>query len=136
MLLRQSNGGVSARAHLHTPPLFLGSWLGYDDSRWMIVEFLELTFSRHDTCNLRCDTSLALARSSPTWRYTCNDCTSVNTECVMCMIFSVQMIDFALCSHAVVARISPRLAGVVCFFFMQKVVRTSLIWLTVMLRWF
>ena len=36
----------------------------------MIVEFLELTFSRHDTCNLLCDTSLALARSSPTWRYT------------------------------------------------------------------
>ena len=36
----------------------------------MIVEFLELTFSRHDTCNLLCDTSLALARSSPTRRYT------------------------------------------------------------------
>ena len=34
------------------------------------MEFLELTFSRHDTCNLLCDTSLALARSSPTWRYT------------------------------------------------------------------
>ena len=29
----------------------------------MIVEFLELTFSRHDTCNLLCDTSLALARN-------------------------------------------------------------------------
>ena len=38
----------------------------------MIVEFLELTFSRHDTCNLLCDTSLALARSSPTRRYTGN----------------------------------------------------------------
>ena len=49
---------------------FLGSWLEYDDSRWMIVEFLELTFGRHDTCNLLCDTSLALARSSPTRRYT------------------------------------------------------------------
>ena len=36
----------------------------------MIVEFLELTFGRHDTCNLLCDTSLALARSSPTRRYT------------------------------------------------------------------
>ena len=36
----------------------------------MIVELLELTFSRHDTCNLLCDTSLALARSSPTRRYT------------------------------------------------------------------
>ena len=36
----------------------------------MIVEFLELTFSRHDTCNLLCDTSLAHAPSSPTWRYT------------------------------------------------------------------
>ena len=36
----------------------------------MIVEFLELTFSRQDTCNLLCDTSLALARSSPTRRYT------------------------------------------------------------------
>ena len=34
------------------------------------MEFLELTFSRHDTCNLLCDTSLALARSSPTRRYT------------------------------------------------------------------
>ena len=36
------------------------------------MEFLELTFSRHDTCNLLCDTSLSLARSSPTWRYTGN----------------------------------------------------------------
>ena len=36
----------------------------------MIVELLELTFSRHDTCNLLCDTSLALARFSPTRRYT------------------------------------------------------------------
>ena len=34
------------------------------------MEFLELTFSRHDTCNLLCDTSLALAGSSPTRRYT------------------------------------------------------------------
>ena len=40
----------------------------------MIVEFLELTFSRHDTCNLLCDTSLALARFSPTRRYTGNIC--------------------------------------------------------------
>ena len=39
----------------------------------MIVEFLELTFSRHDTCKLLCDTSLALARSSPTRRYTGNN---------------------------------------------------------------
>ena len=36
----------------------------------MIVEFLELTFGRHDTCKLLCDTSLALARFSPTRRYT------------------------------------------------------------------
>ena len=36
----------------------------------MIVEFLEITFSRRDTCKLLCDTSLALARSSPTRRYT------------------------------------------------------------------
>ena len=34
------------------------------------MEFVELTFSRHDTCNLLCDTSLALARFSPTRRYT------------------------------------------------------------------
>ena len=34
------------------------------------MEFLELTFSRHDTCKLLCDTSLAFARSSPTRRYT------------------------------------------------------------------
>ena len=34
------------------------------------MEFLVLTFSRHDTCNLLCDTSLALARVSPTRRYT------------------------------------------------------------------
>ena len=36
----------------------------------MIVGFLEVTFSRHGTCKLLCDTSLALARSSPTRRYT------------------------------------------------------------------
>ena len=36
----------------------------------MIAEFLELTFSRHGTCKLLYDTSLALARSSPTRRYT------------------------------------------------------------------
>ena len=36
----------------------------------MIVEFLEETFSRHGTCKLLYDTSLALARSSPTRRYT------------------------------------------------------------------
>ena len=56
---------------------FLGSWLELGDSRLMIVEFLEVTFSRHDTCKLLCDTSLALARSSPTRRYfrvnTCDD---------------------------------------------------------------
>ena len=40
----------------------------------MIVEFLEITFSRHDTCKLRCDTSLALARSSPTRRYSGTYC--------------------------------------------------------------
>ena len=34
------------------------------------MEFLELTFSRHDTCNLLCDTSHSLARSSPTRRFT------------------------------------------------------------------
>ena len=36
----------------------------------MIVEFLEVTFIRHGTCKLLYDTSLALARSSPTRRYT------------------------------------------------------------------
>ena len=36
------------------------------------MEFLELIFSRHGTCKLLCDTSLALARSSPTRRYTGN----------------------------------------------------------------
>ena len=36
----------------------------------MIAEFLEVTFSRHGTCKLLCATSLALARSSPTRRYT------------------------------------------------------------------
>ena len=36
----------------------------------MIVEFLEIVFSRHDKCKLLSDTSLALARSSPTMRYT------------------------------------------------------------------
>ena len=36
----------------------------------MIAEFLEVTFSRHGTCRLLYDTSLALARSSPTRRYT------------------------------------------------------------------
>ena len=39
-------------------------------SRLMIAEFLEVTFSRHGTCKLLYDTSLALARSSPTRRYT------------------------------------------------------------------
>ena len=43
----------------------------------MIVEFLEITFSRHDTCKLLCDTSLALARSSPTRRYLNNYLTRV-----------------------------------------------------------
>ena len=38
----------------------------------MIAEFLEVTFSRHGTCKLLYDTSLALARSSPTRRYTGN----------------------------------------------------------------
>ena len=36
----------------------------------MIVEFLEVAFSRHGTCKFLCDISLALARSSPTRRYT------------------------------------------------------------------
>ena len=35
-----------------------------------MAEFLEITFSRHGTFKLLCDTSLALARSSPTRRYT------------------------------------------------------------------
>ena len=69
MWLRQSNG-ASVHVRTCTLHLFFGSWLEKDDSRWMILEFLELTFSRHDTCNLLCDTSLALARSSPTRRYT------------------------------------------------------------------
>ena len=34
------------------------------------MEFLEVTFSRHGTCKLLYDTSFALARSSPTRRYT------------------------------------------------------------------
>ena len=37
-----------------------------------MAEFLETTFSRHGTCKLLCDTSLALARSSPIRRYTGN----------------------------------------------------------------
>ena len=36
----------------------------------MIAEFLEVSYSRHGTCKLLYDTSLALARSSPTRRYT------------------------------------------------------------------
>ena len=36
----------------------------------MIVEFLELTFSRHGSWNILSDATLALARSSPTRRYT------------------------------------------------------------------
>ena len=35
----------------------------------MIVEFLEVTYSRYGTFKLLCDTSLELARSSPTRRY-------------------------------------------------------------------
>ena len=35
-----------------------------------MAEFLEITFSRHGTCKLLSDTYLALARSSPTRRYT------------------------------------------------------------------
>ena len=34
------------------------------------MEFLEIIFSRHGTCKLQYDTSLALARSSLTRRYT------------------------------------------------------------------
>ena len=72
MWLRQCNWGVSARAQLHTPPLFrcLGLNRVIQASRLMIAEFLEVTFSRHGTCKLLCDTSFALARSSPTRRYT------------------------------------------------------------------
>ena len=47
----------------------------------MIVEFLEVTFSRHGTCKLLYDTSLALARSSPTRRYTGN-----NSRCLRIFI--------------------------------------------------
>ena len=34
------------------------------------MEFIQVTFSRHGTRKILCDTSLALARSSPTRRYT------------------------------------------------------------------
>ena len=44
----------------------------------MIVEFLEITFSRHDACKLLCDTSPALARSSPTRRYTGTQCRRID----------------------------------------------------------
>ena len=50
---------------------FMGPW---SDSRLMIVEFLEVTFSRHGTCKLFYGTYLALARSSPTRRYTGTVC--------------------------------------------------------------
>ena len=62
--------GVSVHVRNCTLHLFLGSWLEQGDSRLMIAEFLEVTFSRHGTCKLLCDTSLVLARSSPTRRYT------------------------------------------------------------------
>ena len=63
---------VSVHVRNCTLHLFLGSWLKYGDSSLMIVEFLEVTFSRHGTRKRHrsCDTSLALARSSPTRRYT------------------------------------------------------------------
>ena len=82
MQLRQSNGGVCARAcaRAHSTSVFR-SWLELGDSRLMIVEFLEITFSRHDTCNLLCDTSLAPARSSPTRRYTGIKLTRFNRIC-------------------------------------------------------
>ena len=62
--------GASVHVRTCTLHLFLGSWLEKGDSRLMIVEFPEVTFSRHGTCKLLYDTSLALARSSPTRRYT------------------------------------------------------------------
>ena len=64
--------GVSVHVRHFTLHLFLGSGLNrvIQASRLMIAEFLEVTFSRHGTCKLLYDTSLALARSSPTRRYT------------------------------------------------------------------
>ena len=38
------------------------------------MEFLEFTFSRNGTCKILSDTTLALARSSPTRRYTGKYC--------------------------------------------------------------
>ena len=64
--------GVSVHVRHCTLHLFLGSWLELGDSSFKVddCEFLEVTFSRHGTCKLLYDTSLALARSSPTKRYT------------------------------------------------------------------
>ena len=68
MWLRHIDWGVSARAQLHTPPLFrVLAWIG-----WFKVDDCGISrgnFSRHGSCKLLCDTSLALARSSPTRRY-------------------------------------------------------------------
>ena len=69
MRLRQSNGGA---VHVRTCTLHLLfrvlAWIG-----WFIVDDCGIS-SRHDTCKLLCDTSLALARSSPTRRYTGKTC--------------------------------------------------------------
>ena len=45
------------------------------------MELLEVTFSRHGTCKLLCDTSLALASSSPTRLYTGN----MHAICLLCI---------------------------------------------------
>ena len=61
---------MGASVHVRTCTLhLLFRVLAWIDSRLMVVEFLEVTFSRHGTCKLLYDTSLALARSSPTRRY-------------------------------------------------------------------
>ena len=67
---------------------FLGILLELGDSRLMIVEFLEISFSRHDTCKLLCVTSLALARSSPTRRYT-----GIKHSCYHPLFFSRRKAD-------------------------------------------
>ena len=46
------------------------AWIGWFKVDDCGISSLELIFSRHGTCKLLCDTSLALARSSPTRRYT------------------------------------------------------------------
>ena len=86
MWLRQSNGGVSARAHVHTPSPFWGLGLNRVTHGWWLWNFYLAGMTSaslnwdvgHSMWNHpkkyhslhNCDTSRALARSSPTRRYT------------------------------------------------------------------